>query len=174
MSLSVVIWKDQKRWGTFTQAEPSLTIGFWRVLRLIRVRNRYSFTWWDFLIVRSAQNKTGKIHAPFHFRTTCLSYISTLSGSRKGENELLSHILWPAGRAELPAYLGARFVGSLVGSYLRAARSLVSLQQLVRILFFFFFLQGTLHIFYFPHLSKRTQTGGPFHEAVSPLPTLGK
>lgn len=66
----------------------------------------------------------------------------------------------------------ARFVGSVLGRYLRAARFLVSLQQLVR--FFFFFLQGSLHIFYFSHLSKRTQAGDPFHEAVSPLPVLGK
>lgn len=51
----------------------------------------------------------------------------------RGKNELLSHILCPAGRAELSAYQGARFFfGSVVGSYLRAERSFVCVQQLVR------------------------------------------
>lgn len=60
------------------------------------------------------------------------------------------------------------FFGSVVGSYLRAERSFVCVQELVRV-----FSPCRRHFCYFPHFYKRTQVGGPFPEALGPLPVVG-
>lgn len=61
------------------------------------------------------------------------------------------------------------FFASVVGSYLRAERSFICVQQLVRV--FFFFPARSLHICYFPRFFKRTQVRGMSPEE---LPMLEK
>lgn len=131
MSLSVVIWQDQRRSGTFPEAEPYLGIGFSRVLRLISTGidlvRRFNSK------IYTKQNRDD--YCPISFQAQI--YPFWLQERGKMSYYHIFCALLAEQNCQHIIVIYARFVGSVLGRYLRAARFLVSLQQLVRFFFFF-------------------------------------
>lgn len=135
-------------------------------LRLISAHERH---WWDFLTAEIHRTGWGGFLHHFLWEALACYTFPPFLVPKKGKNELLSLILCPAGRAEPPAYQGGRFflVQWLAVISGQKGLSFVSRSWLG------FFSPCRRHFCYFPHFYKRTQVGGPFPEALGPLPMVG-